>query len=146
MTRSLPRIAAALTLGLTGALVPPAAASAAAGLTVEARYAVVSGGGLRATLVGNYSCGPFPGGAPARGVIDLGVTQVVAGSEVRAIGYLEPTRCDGAEHSYRVALETVVGALRRGAGLWGASGYVEGPEPGGGFQHVHVPPSPIRLR
>jgi hypothetical protein len=147
MIQSLRRVAAVLTLGLAAtAVIPAGAATAAAGLTVDARRALLSADRTQVVLVGSYSCGPFAGGVPERGVIDLGVNQVVAGFEVRAIGYLEPTRCDGASHDYAVPLETVEGTLRRAAATWSASGYVEGDAPDGGFQHVHVPPSPIRLR
>lgn len=108
-------------------------------LTVTARYAALSAGRTQALLVGTYSCGPFAAGVPDRGVVDLKVRQVVHQVEVRAIGYLEPTRCDGEPHPYAEPLTAVAGTLRRGAATWSASGYVEG-------DGVFVPPTPIRIR
>jgi hypothetical protein len=135
-------VAALAVLALLGTASP---AVAAAGLTVDARLAVLGPDRTRVVLVGTYSCGPFSA-TPTTGVVDLGVAQVVAGTEVRAIGYLTPTRCDGAPHLFAQALETFGGAtLRRGPATWGASGYVEDPG-GGSLQTVHVPPTPIRIR
>jgi hypothetical protein len=143
MMLTVPRVAAALLLGLAVGLVAPAGAEAAAGLTVDARYALLSADHTRVLLVGDYACGPFTDGVPDRGVIDLEIKQIVDGVEVRAIGFLEPTRCDGAEHRYAASLLTIAGTLRRGTATWTASGYVEGDE---SLQSVFVPPTPIRLR
>jgi hypothetical protein len=81
---------------------------------------------------------------PDRGVIDLTVSQSVAGLSINGYGYLEPTVCDGVAHRYAVEV-TAVGeqGFRRGAAQWSASGYVEGD---GGLQHGFVPPTPIRIR
>jgi hypothetical protein len=112
-------------------------------LTVTARYATLSADRTQVLLVGAYSCGPFAAGVPDRGVVDLEVRQMVHRVEVRAIGFLEPTQCDGEPHAYAEPLAAVAGTLRRGAATWSASGYVEGD---GGLQSVFVPPTPIRLR
>lgn len=126
------------------ALVPVTAATAATGMTVTARWAMLGDDPTAVVLVGRYTCGPFPGGAPDRGVIDMGVNQVVNGVEVRGIGYLTPTVCDGQPQWYAVELTTFGGlTFRRANATWGASGYVEG---GGGMQNVHVPPAAIRIR
>jgi hypothetical protein len=84
-------------------------------------------------VAGRYSCGPFTGGVPDRGVIDLTVSQSAGGVSINGYGYLEPTVCDGVAHRYAVEV-TAVGeqGLRRGAAQWSASGYVEGD---GGLQH-----------
>jgi hypothetical protein len=117
---------------------------ASAGLTVAARWALLGDAPTAVVLVGRYSCGPFPDGVPDRGVIDLGVTQVVGGAEVRGIGYLTPTVCDGTAQWFAAELTAVGGvAFRRGTATWAASGYVEG---GGGMQHVSVAPTRIRIQ
>lgn len=119
-------------------------ATTATGLTVTARWALLADSPTAVVLVGQYSCGPFAGGVPDRGVIDLGVTQVVDGVEVRGIGYLTPTVCDGTRQWYAVELTTVGGAtFRRATARWSASGYVEGD---GGMQNVSVPPTRIRIQ
>ncbi|HEU5111042.1 MAG TPA: hypothetical protein VFT95_21080 [Micromonosporaceae bacterium] len=125
------------------ALVVPSSPALAAGLTVTARHAVIGATADRLVLIGRYTCGPFPGGVPDRGVIDLEIRQRVNGVEVNAIGYLEPAVCDGQPHGYAADLVSYTGSFVRGTGRWSASGYVEG---GGGMQHVHVPPAPIRIR
>jgi len=125
------------------ALVVPSAPAAAAGLTVTGRHAVLGDTAASVVLVGRYTCGPYPGGAPDRGVIDLEIRQTVGGVEARAIGYLEPAVCDGVPQPYAAELSAVVGAFARGTGWWSASGYVEG---AGGMQNVHVPPTRIRIR
>jgi hypothetical protein len=126
-------------LMLTPAGAAAGQSTAAAGLTVTARWALLSGP-TAVVLVGQYSCGPFAGGVPDRGVIDMGVTQ----GAVRAIGYLTPTVCDGTQQWYAVELTTVGGAtLRRAAATWSASGYVEGDT---GMQNVSVPPTRIRIQ
>jgi len=119
-------------------------ASAAAGLTVTARRAVLAGAGASVTLVGTYSCGPFSSGVPDSGVIDFTIRQSSAGGTVTGFGYLEPTACDGADHPFSVDLPSVSELrFRRGAAQWSASGYVEGD---GGLQSVSVPPTAIRIR
>jgi hypothetical protein len=145
MRRILTVLAVSVLTLSTALMVPAGAASAAqAGLTVTARSAVRTAGGGGVTLAGTYSCGPFTGGVPDRGVIDLTVSQSVAGVPITGYGYLEPTVCDGAAHRYAVEV-TAVGEqrFRRGAARWSASGYVEGV---GGVQHTYVPPTPIRIR
>jgi hypothetical protein len=117
------------------------AAAADEGLTVTARGADLGGEGTSVVLVGSYSCGPFASGRPDRGVIDLSIEQVRRGSTVTAIGYLEPSVCDGTRQRFRATL-TAAERLRAGAATWGASGYVEGDT---GLQHVHVPPTSITL-
>ena len=118
--------------------------TAASGLTVTARWALLGDAPTTVVLVGRYTCGPFPGGVPDRGVIDLGLTQVVNATEVRGIGYLTPTVCDGTAQWFAAELTTVGGAaFRRGTATWAASGYVEG---GGGMQHGSVPPTRIRIQ
>lgn len=138
------RIMAALLLALTFIVVPATAASAAPGLTVTARWALLGDDPTAVVLVGRYSCGPFPAGVPDRGVIDMGVDQVVDGVTVRGIGYLTPTVCDGQPQWYAVELTTYGGlTFRRATAAWSASGYVEG---GGGMQNVYVPPARIRIQ
>jgi hypothetical protein len=137
---------AASVLILSAALVVPAGAAAAtaAGLTFTGRSAVRHAGGLSATLSGTYSCGPFTGGVPDRGVVDLTVSQTVAGVVVNGYGYLYPTACDGAARRYAVEVTTFgEQGFRRGAAQWSGSGYVEGD---GGMQHGFVPPTPIQIR
>lgn len=139
MRRSLAVLAMCTVLvGTSGAV------SMAAGLNVTARRAVLTGEGVSVTLTGTYTCGPFPGGVPDRGVIDFTISQPVAGGTVTGFGFLEPTACDGAVHPFSVDLPSVSELrFRRGVALWSASGYVEG---GGGLQTVSVPPTEIRIR
>ena len=122
----------------------PAAASLADGLTVTARSAELDRSRTSVVLRGNYSCGPFASGRPDRGVVDLSLAQVRRAQTVTAIGYLEPSICDGTSQRFRVTL-TGTGGQRFGTGAatWAASGYVEGDTR---LQHVHVPPTPITLR
>jgi hypothetical protein len=125
------------------AVVVPSAPAAAAGLTVTGRYALLGDGSASVILVGQYNCGPYPGGVPDRGVIDLGVRQVVGGVTVTGIGYLEPRVCTGEPQWYAAELPATAGTFAPGAAQWSASGYVEGP---GGVQSVYVPPTRIRIR
>ncbi len=145
MRRTLTVLAVSV-LALSTALVVPAgaASAAAAGLTVTARFALRNAGGESVTLAGTYRCGPFTGGVPDRGVIDLTVSQSAGGVSINGYGYLEPTVCDGVAHWYAVEV-TAVGeqGFRRGAAQWSSSGYVEGD---GGLQHGSVPPTLIRIR
>lgn len=133
-----------LVLSLVLVLTPAATATADAGLTVGARWALLSDAPTTVVLVGQYSCGPFPGGVPDRGVIDLSVEQRVNGATRRGIGYLTPTVCDGSPQWFAAGVSTVDGnPYRRAAATWSASGYVEGP---GGLQHTSVPPTTIQIR
>lgn len=139
------RLLAVLLSLVTALLAAPAqAASASAGLTVGVRWALLGDDPTTVILVGRYTCGPFPGGVPDRGVLDLSVDQVVDGVTVRGIGYLTPTVCDGQPQWYAAELTTYGGAtFRRAAATWSASGYVEG---GGGMQNTYVPPTAVRIR
>ncbi len=143
------RIATTLMLSLSLVLtLAPAATAAtdatAAGLTVTARWALLSDDPATVVLAGQYTCGPFPGGVPDRGVIDLGVDQRVTGATRRGIGYLTPTVCDGTPQWFAAGVSTVDGtAYRRASATWSASGYVEG---AGGLQHGSVPPTAIQIR
>jgi hypothetical protein len=133
-----------LSLSLVLTLAPAATAAADPGLTVSARWALLSADPATVVLVGEYTCGPFPGGVPDRGVIDLGVDQSVNGATRRGIGYLTPTVCDGTPQWYAAGVSTVDGtAFRRARATWSASGYVEG---SGGLQHGSVPPTTIQIR
>jgi len=144
-------VASATPAAAVGSATPAAAvgsaspAPAGAGLSITVRRAVLGDTPDTIVVTGRYTCGPFPGGAPERGVLDLGVTQIVNGVEVNGIGYVEPTVCDGLPHRYTAELTAYPGPFARGAATWGASGYVEGPG-GAVMQHVYVPPTPIRLR
>ncbi|HEX6683415.1 MAG TPA: hypothetical protein VF062_11495 [Candidatus Limnocylindrales bacterium] len=125
-------------------IVTSGTASVAAGLTIAARRAVLTGAGASVTLTGTYSCGPFTGGVPDRGVVDFTIRQSLAGQTVTGFGYLEPAACDGVSHPFSVDLPSVSELrFRRGEALWSASGYVEGD---GGLQTVSVPPTTIRIR
>ena len=140
MRRALAVLAASVLIASGASLIPAGAAVAApAGLTVTARLALRNAGGASVTVAGTYSCGPFTGGVPDRGVVDLSVTQ----SAVVGYGYLEPTVCDGSARWFAVEVTSVGERFRRGPAQWSASGYVEGD---GGMQHGYVPPTPIRIR
>ncbi|MFC6017356.1 hypothetical protein ACFP2T_14200 [Plantactinospora solaniradicis] len=165
MTRMLPRLLAGFGLALAGLAGPAApatahsdasparsgaspaqtdrSAAAATGLTITGRYALLGDTPDIVILVGRYSCGPYPDGVPERGVVDLGVRQLVDGIETNAFGYLEPQVCDGEPRWYAAELRSYAGSFVTGAASWSGSGYVEGP---GGMQHVHVPTTPIRIR
>lgn len=144
MQRALTVLAVSVLTMSTALLVPAGAAAAQAGLTVTARSALLNPGGMSVTLAGTYGCGPFTGGVPDRGVIDLTVSQPVGGVMVNGYGYLEPMVCDGAAHGYAVEVTTFgQQGFRRGPAQWSASGYVEGD---GGLQHGSVPPTRIRIR
>jgi hypothetical protein len=130
-------------LALTAALVPAAGAAAATGLTLTADTATLDPHRTSVVLAGTYSCGPFASGRPDRGVIDLTVQQTRMGDTVSAIGYLEPSVCDGTAQPFEVTLTGTGGRrFQRGAATWIASGYVEGDT---GTQIVQVPPTPIVL-
>jgi hypothetical protein len=119
-------------------------ASPAAGLSVTARRTVLNGAGASVTLTGSYTCGPFTGGAPDRGVIDFTIKQSHNDEVVTGFGFLEPTMCDGRVYPFSVDMPSA-SELRfhRGQAVWSASGYVEGD---GGLQTVSVPPTAIRIR
>jgi hypothetical protein len=141
MTVTVRRIVALAVL-VAAVVVVPAAPAAAAGLAVTGRYALLGDDSASVVLVGRYTCGPFPGGVPDRGVIDLSIRQTVGGVEVTGIGYLEPRVCTGEPQWYAAELTATAGTFARGAGRWSASGYVEGP---GGVQSGSVPPTRIRI-
>ena len=139
MRRTLAVLALCAALVITSATV-----AVAAGLTITARRATLTGTGASVTLTGTYSCGPFTGGVPDRGVIDFTIRQSAGGDTITGFGYLEPTICDGAGHAFAVELPSVSELrFRRGAALWSASGYVEGD---GTLQSLSVPPTTIRIR
>ena len=130
-------------LALTAALIPAAGVTADTGLTTTADTATLGPHRTSVVLAGTYSCGPFASGRPARGVIDLTVRQTAKGETVTAIGFLEPSVCDGSAQPFEVTLTgTSGGRFERGAATWSASGYVEGDT---GTQTVDVPPTPIVL-
>jgi hypothetical protein len=131
-----------LALLAVAAIVVPSASAAAAGLSVTGRYALLGDRAASVILVGQYTCGPYPGGVPDRGVIDFSVRQVVGGVEVTGIGYLEPRVCTGEPQWYAAELLATAGRFTRNTAQWSASGYVEGP---GGVQSVFVPPTRIRI-
>jgi hypothetical protein len=105
---------------------------------------LLSDRGTSVVLVGQYTCGPYPGGVPTRGVIDLSLSQTVSGAEVRGFGYLEPRVCDGQPQWYAAELTVGSGgAFQRGRARWSASGYIEGSS---GVDPVSVPPTAIRVQ
>jgi hypothetical protein len=125
------------------ALAPATAVAADGGLTLSASGARLGPGRTTVVLEGTYSCGPFASGLPDRGVLDLTVQQVRRGRTVTALGYLEPTVCDGTAQDYAATLTTIDGArFTTGPATWTGSGYVEGDST---MQHVHVGPEPITL-
>ena len=134
----------AVTMAVTAAPVLSGTAAAAAdGLTLSASGARLEPGRTTVVLEGSYSCGPFASGLPDRGVFDLTVQQVRRGRTVTAIGYYEPSVCDGSSQSFAATLTTVDGArFTTGPATWTGSGYVEGDS---GLQNVHVGPEPITL-
>jgi hypothetical protein len=90
-------------------------------------------------LDGTYSCGPFTGGVPERGVVDLTVRQ----AQVTGFGFFEPTVCDGTRQRFAASVTAVSGSFRRGPATWSASGFLEGiPK----SQNVFVPDTPIRIK
>lgn len=143
MKKMMPHILPLAALALAGVVGPAAPAFAASGLSITARQVRLGDTPDTVVLVGGYTCGPYAGGAPERGVIDLGVSQVVDGVTVTGIGYLEPTVCTGQPQRYAVELTAYTGSFASGRATWSASGYLEGPD---GLQHVFVPPRHIRIR
>lgn len=140
------RVAAVVTGAMALALGTAAAAPTAAG--AEAGLSVTITGGERGSphtdvvVDGTYTCGPFAGGVPDRGVLDLTVTQARRGAT--AYGYLEPTTCDGTPQPFTAQLTgTSPQRFRSGPASWSASGYVEGD--GGVLQHTSVPPTAFVL-
>ena len=114
LRRTVPLLAVvwAATLGGAGGI---GAAAAADGSTVTANSAQIGPEGTSVVLRGSYSCGPFTSGVPDRGVIDLSIVQARGGHEVAAIGYLEPSVCDGTLQPFEVTL-TATGGQRLRAG------------------------------
>ena len=112
-------------------------------MTFETKHANLAADPTAVVLRGTYSCGPFTGGVPDLGVIDLGVTQTGPSDQVRGIGYFEPSVCDGTSQRFSAEVTAVSGSFRTGLATWGASGYVEGAN---GSQDVFVPDTPIRIK
>jgi hypothetical protein len=136
------RIAVVLTV--VAALMPGTAAAAATGLAVSARSAGLAADPVTVVLAGRYTCGPFPGGMPTGGVVDLTVEQGADGATVRGFGYLTPSVCDGRWQPFTADLTAFGGpTFVVGSATWTASGYVEG---SGGTQTVFVPPTKIRIQ
>jgi hypothetical protein len=137
------RTTVTILLALIAAVIPAAGAAADTGLSLTADTATLGPNRTSVVLRGTYSCGPFASGRPDRGVIDLSVQQTRMGGMLAAIGYLEPSICDGTSQPFEVTL-TGTGSkrFRQGAATWSASGYVEGDT---GLQHVQIPPTPISL-
>jgi hypothetical protein len=130
-------------LAVIAVLIPAAGVAADAGLTLTADTATLGPHRTSVVLRGAYSCGPFASGRPDRGVVDLDVQQTRMGGMVAAIGYLEPSICDGTSQPFEVTLTgTDDKRFRQGAATWSASGYVEGDT---GLQHVQVLATPISL-
>lgn len=134
---------AALPVALVVFVLPVGRAGAQTGLTFETKHANLAADPIAVVLRGTYSCGPFPGGVPDRGVIDLGVSQAGPSEQVTGIGYFEPTVCDGTSQRFTAEVTAVSGSFRRGLATWSASGYVEGTN---GTQNVFVPDTPIRIK
>ena len=135
---------AALTLALGTAAVGPTAAGAEAGLSVTITGGERGSPHTDVVVDGTYTCGPFAGGVPDRGVLDLTVTQARRGVTATAYGYLEPTTCDGTPQAFTAQLTgTSPQRFRSGPASWSASGYVEGD--GGVLQHTSVPPTAFVL-
>lgn len=143
MKRTMLRMFVLAGLALAGVVGTAGPAVAAPQLTITARYAFLGDTPDTIVLVGKYTCGPYAVGAPERGVIDLGIEQVVNGVGLNGHGYLEPSVCNGQPQWYAAELTAYAGSFVRGTGSWSASGYLEGPE---GLQHVYVPPTTIRIR
>ena len=130
-------------LALVALMLPVEATSAQTGLTFEAQRAELAAGPTVVVLRGTYSCGPFPGGVPERGVIDLTVRQARPDEQVTGFGFFAPTVCNGTLQRFAASVTAVSGSFRRGPATWSASGYVEGPT---GRQDVFVPDTPIRIK
>lgn len=140
--RRIARWAVMLPLALVALMFPVAATSAQTGLTFEAQRAELTADPTVVVLRGTYSCGPFPGGTPARGVIDLTVRQALP-NEVTGFGFFEPTVCNGRLKRFTAEVTAASGSFRGGPATWSASGYVEGTT---GTQNVFVPDTPIRIK
>ena len=132
-----------LLLALVALTFPLEAASAQTGLTFEAQRAELAADPTVVVLRGTYSCGPFPGGVPERGVIDLTVRQARPDRQVTGFGFFEPTVCNGRLQRFAASVTAVSGSFGRGPATWSASGFVEGTT---GTQNVFVPDAPIRIR
>jgi hypothetical protein len=132
-----------LFLALVALLFPVEATRAQTGLTFEAQRAELAANPTVVVLRGVYSCGPFPGGVPERGVIDLTVRQARPDEQVTGFGFFEPTVCNATLQRFAATVTAVSGRFRRGPATWSASGFVEGTT---GSQNVFVPDTPIRIK
>jgi hypothetical protein len=132
-----------LFLALVALLFPVEATRAQTGLTFEAQRAELAANPTVVVLRGVYSCGPFPGGVPERGVIDLTVRQARPDEQVTGFGFFEPTVCNATLQRFAATVTAVSGSFRRGPATWSASGFVEGTT---GSQNVFVPDTPIRIK
>jgi hypothetical protein len=130
-------------LMLVALLLPVGATSAQTGLTFEAQRAELAAEPTVVVLRGTYSCGPFPGGVPDRGVIDLTMRQARPDEQVTGFGFFEPTVCNGTLQRFAASVTAVSGSFRRGPATWSASGFVEGATES---QNVFVPDTPIRIK
>jgi hypothetical protein len=129
-------------LALAALMLPVDVTSAQSGLTFEAQRADLAVDTPGVVLRGVYSCGPFPGEVPVRGVIDLTVRQASPDEQVTGFGFFEPTVCNGKLRRFAASVTAVSGSFRRGPATWSASGFVEGTT---GSQTVFVPDTPIRI-
>ena len=132
-----------LPVALVVLVLPVGSAGVQTGLTFETRHANLAADPIAVVLRGTYSCGPFPGGVPDRGVIDLTVRQAGTSEQVTGFGFVEPTVCDGTSQRFTAEVTAVSGSFRRGLATWSASGFVEGAN---GTQNVFVPDTPIRIK
>ena len=112
-------------------------------MTFETKHANLAAEATVVVLRGTYSCGPFPGGVPERGVIDLTVRQESPSEQVTGFGFVEPTVCDGTSQRFTAEVTAVLGSFQRGLATWSASGFVESAD---GTQTVFVPDTPIRIK
>ena len=132
-----------LPLALVAVMLPVEATGARTGLTFEAKRAELAADRTVVVLRGTYSCGPFPGGVPERGVIDLTVRQTRPDRQTTGFGFFEPAICNGTVQRFAASVTAVSGSFRRGPASWSASGYVEGVT---GSQNVFVPDTPIHIK
>ena len=132
-----------LLLALVALMVPVEVTSAQTGLTFEAQRAELAADPTVVVLRGFYSCGPFAGGVPERGVIDPTVRQARPDEQVTGFGFFVPAVCDGTLQRFAASVTAVSGSFRRGRATWSASGFVEGTT---GSQNVFVPDSPIPIK
>ena len=133
---------AALPVALVVLVLPVGSVGTESGLTFETKHANLAAEPTVVVLRGTYSCGPFPGGVPGRGVIDLTVRQESPSEQVTGFGFVEPTVCDGTSQRFTAEVTAVLGSFQRGLATWSASGFVESAN---GTQNVFVPDTPIRI-